>query len=240
MRVGMSLRGGFFVPLTGHVVVLRHAVAIVVQFSETVLCVGVPLCGGFFVPLAGHVVILRHAVAVVVHDAEAALRGGVPLRRGFFEQLPGHVVVLRHALTVVVHAAEAVLRVGIFLCGGFFEQLPGYVVVLRHAVAVVVFLAAPVPVFRVALLRAAVAAKLCRVGEFLSAFATVDHGYFLMKEGAEEGARPAAAGQRAAPVFRPRPSRSGGTFRRRGSWARRSECRSISFRGRCPDCRKSP
>ena len=29
------------------------------------------------------------------------------------------------------------------------------------------------------LLRAAVAAKLCRVGEFLSAFATVDHGYFL-------------------------------------------------------------
>ena len=43
------------------------------------------------------------------------------------------------------------------------------------------------------LLRAAVAAKFCRVGEFLSAFATVDHGYFLMKEGAEEGARPAGA-----------------------------------------------
>ena len=31
------------------------------------------------------------------------------------------------------------------------------------------------------LLRAAVAAKLCCAGEFFSTFATVDHGYFLMK-----------------------------------------------------------
>ena len=87
------------------------------------------------------------------------MRGGMSLCGGFFEPLTGSAVILRYAFAVAVHAAKVELRVGIALRGGLLNHPDSLRIVLL-------------------LLRAAVAAKFCRVGEFFFGFVPVEHGIF--------------------------------------------------------------
>ena len=143
--------------MPGFVVVLRHASAVVVRFSELILRDIIALCGGLFIPAAGRLIIPRHVVAPFVQSAQIALGLGNAL----FRELPQHVVdavprlavflrggivipagslriAFRHASAAVVHDAEAEVRVRIPQRGGFFVPLPGPVVILRHASGVLI------------------------------------------------------------------------------------------------------
>ena len=112
--VGVVLRGSFFVPQGGLLLIARDALPGNVTGTEVVLSIAVALLGGLAVPLGSLRHVLRDAVAEVVAAGQQELAGGIAVFCGLAQQRQG----LGILLGVVVHKGIS----GHLLGGGAAEE----------------------------------------------------------------------------------------------------------------------
>ena len=77
MGTGITLGGGFFIPLARFTDILWDTLSFVVKDAEIVLGIGMALGGSLFQPFVRFAVILRYSFPFVVEDGKVALCGGI-------------------------------------------------------------------------------------------------------------------------------------------------------------------
>ena len=115
------------IPLHRFGVVLRDALAGLVEHAQVELRGRIALLGGFAKPFGGQAIFPRDAVAVEVAEAEVALRHGVVLFRRAAIPLDRLLVILAHPLGSLVADAQIALCLRIAVLGGFphlIKRLP--------------------------------------------------------------------------------------------------------------------
>ena len=126
----MAFGGGLFVPLARLGVVLRHALAAVIEQARLLMAPASPSGGGLFEPFARLGVILRHALAVLVEHGRDRSWRWRRCRRRLLVPLARLDVVLPHTLAVVVRNPVWSWR-SHPLQRGLFEPFAPLVVILR-------------------------------------------------------------------------------------------------------------
>src|ERR1019366_7694751 len=94
MPVHIAMPGGFAIPARRFGVVLRHALAGVVERAQVELRVRIALVGGPAVPACRLRVVFGHALAAIVQKSEIVRRLCVPLSGGLAEPAYGFGAVL--------------------------------------------------------------------------------------------------------------------------------------------------
>ena len=125
-RAGVSkdtLKPGDHVVARRFGVVLRHALAGVVERAQVELCVRIALVGGPAVPACRLGVVFGHALAVIVQESEIVRRLCVPLPGGLAEPAYGFGVVLANPLAVAIHPAQRALGLDVAFCGSVQQCL---------------------------------------------------------------------------------------------------------------------
>ena len=109
LRVWHGLSRRKTTPLVGFYVILKHALAVMVAITETVLCVRLPLLGGLAEPPNCLSIVLGDAFTLVITRAEIVLGCCQTLLSGFAVPLHRLDLILRHAFAIVVADAQTVL-----------------------------------------------------------------------------------------------------------------------------------
>ena len=138
MGIGISLLGGFAVPIDGLCVIFRDPLSVFIADSEVVLGCCISLLGCFAVPVGGLCVIFRYPLAVLIAVSEVVLGCCMSLLGGFAVPVGGLCVIFRYPLAVLIAVSEVVLGCCMSLLGGFAVPVGGLCVIFRYPLAVLI------------------------------------------------------------------------------------------------------